>query len=112
MRTPHALVTLNVTPSWQPTTRNTDKTADFYAFPSAHVVDCHVRFSADKVETTTMHGEWPATDEGKRNARRFAASYGDATVREVPEYWYAPAFGKVEVDPARVVRGEESGVIS
>lgn len=92
------LVTFHVNGAWQPTSDETDRTADFYAFPSAHVVDVWPCDGwRDRGEApTTFHGEWPATEYGALCARRFAASCSTAAVREVPEYWYQPCYGKID----------------
>jgi hypothetical protein len=92
------LVTLNSTPSHQPTTEETGRTGQWYAFPSRYVVDLHTDLGATKFEpaerrTTVFHGRWWDIE----GARHFAASApGPNDVREVPVYWYAPAFGRVD----------------
>ena len=87
------LVTLFKTPSHQPTSIDTGVTGQWYAFPSRYVVDLHTDLAEGR-RTTTMHGRWFTREQ----AQRFAWSApGPNEVREVPEYWYAPAFGKVDV---------------
>ena len=97
-------VTLNVNGAWQATSVVTGKTAEFYAFSSRYVVDSHIVVAEGDHRVTTFHGRWHNIE----GARRFAASCGGrdnpdtlqvgqtaVVVREVPEYWYAPAFGRV-----------------
>lgn len=85
------IVTLNVTPSWQPTLEDTGKHADFMATRACYVVDSFTVVSEDDVRCVVFHGSWDSEEQ----ARRFAASCSDARVRKATPYWYVSSFGKV-----------------
>lgn len=86
------LVTLFVNGFWQPTATDTGRTGRFCAYPSRYVVD---KFLPDGRFTGAWHGHWPTEEE----ARRFAITGGSHdAAREVPQYWYCPAYGRVEPD--------------
>lgn len=92
------IVTLPANGFWEPCfpefAYEGTRTAEFYVFPSRYVVD---GVYPDH-DTITHHGKWWDEEGAKRFARSLAnGEHPRAVVREVPLYWYQPAFGKVEV---------------
>lgn len=85
----------------------TGETAQWYCWPSRYVVDLtyHGPWNLD-AKPIAFRGAW--LDRSGADAFARSADNGGqpcATVREVPEYWFAPAYGQVTPDdmgdPAR-----------
>lgn len=96
------LVTLNVTPNWQPTSKKTEKTAEFWCGIASYCVE----WTTHDGKTERHYGEWSEYEA----AHRFAVSMPSQTkARAVAcdQYLYAPAYGKIENEAVRLANPED-----
>ena len=91
------LVTLNVTPNWQPTSKDTGKTCEWWCGLASFRVE--VTYHDGSVHY--HHGPWSDLAQ----AHRFAVSMPSQLkprAEACEPYMYAPAYGRIENEPVRL----------
>lgn len=95
------LVTLNVTPAWQPTSEETGKTAEFYCGMACF----RVEWTAHDGATHYHHGAWVNLDDAHRFAISCPSQHKPIAVACEP-YMYCPAYGRLDAHHKVNAKGE------